>query len=75
MMLAVAAFLPTSDQMHKWLYDPRGSCTCTIASWPLPTLSFMTFDLRLLKHGLLIYGEFGKHSILTAFIPLVNLTP
>jgi len=34
-----------------------------LASWPLPILSFMTCDLRLLKHGLLIYGEYGKSFI------------
>jgi hypothetical protein len=46
----------------------------TLASWPLLTLSFMTFDPRLLKHGLLTYGEYGKGFVLTAFVRLANLT-
>jgi hypothetical protein len=34
----------------------------------------MMFDLRLLKHGLLIFGEYGKRFVLTAFIRFANLT-
>jgi hypothetical protein len=57
----------------KWLHDPHGNSTFSLASWPLLTLSFMTFDPRLLKHGLLIYGEYGKF-VLTAFIRAASLT-
>jgi len=58
----------------KKLHDRHENCACTLASWLLPTLSFMTFDPRLLKHGLLIYGEYGKRFVLTTFICLANLT-
>jgi hypothetical protein len=72
-MLADAAFYPVV-QMEKMINGYLILMETALASWPLLTLSFMTFDPRLLKHGLLIYGEYGKRFVLTAFIRLANLT-